>query len=255
MRCCYWCKRMHEPQNEWWACQWWPLLLVTLWKALCLHKHCCHKSKLEWNSIARYLSIQITVIYAKKKRTGKADNDYQNDYNDSFQKNVFHKTQISSRGKTCKACSNFRVILHLKTFCIPPNSKVGNALTRHNLINVSKSLQTERGYNMGFACIFQVPIWASPLCQDKPTCSQRYWLLLVRCQDIRCLIWNLIFISAVISLAIKDRFFLFHLLNTDFVSCFFFKKQGKCFYLIFKFNLISDLFHAKDAIQESTKSL
>lgn len=50
--------------------------------------------------------------------TGKADNDYQNEYKGSFHKTVFHNPQISSRGKACKACSSFRVILHLKTFCI-----------------------------------------------------------------------------------------------------------------------------------------
>lgn len=101
-------------------------------------------------------------------------------------------------------------------------------LTRYNLLNVSKSLRIERGYNTGFACIFQVPVWASPLCQDKPTCYQRYWLLLARCQDIRCLIWNLIFISAVISLVIKDRFlFFFFSLSVKDCFCFllFFNKQ------------------------------
>lgn len=124
-------------------------------------------------------------------------------------------------------------------------------LTKHNLLNASRSWQIERGCNTCLACIF---LFEFHLC-GKTNLMLSKVLLVVRCQDIRCLIWNLIFISAVISLAIKDRFFFPYLLNNAFVSCSFFKKQEKCFYLIFKFILISELFHANDTIQECTKNL
>lgn len=127
--------------------------------------------------------------------TGKEDNDYQNDYKDSF-----HKTQIYSRGK---ACSNFRVILHLKTFCITllPTFSFFSSYTP-NSIQLPKEVKCESWCQYTFATeLYQ--LLPSYLCYQV-NFSAMPWIFQIQWENTHCF-YNLSWVSWVFNITARSQ--------------------------------------------------